>query len=89
MSVSLLCEVLTAKFVLGNMQCFTKIGSSLSLQYFLHLFTTGKVEAMLGVYGVTNAHFQGGMVGDLSCMQPEFIQSFLAGLAASGVFLWE
>ncbi|KAF5953637.1 hypothetical protein HYC85_006493 [Camellia sinensis] len=33
---------------------------------------------------VVNAHVQGGMVGDLSFMCPEFIQSVLAGLAASG-----
>ncbi|KAK1326161.1 Equilibrative nucleotide transporter 3 [Acorus calamus] len=38
-----------------------------------------------GAFGVADAHVQGGMVGDLSFMCPEFIQSFLAGLAASGV----
>lgn len=37
-----------------------------------------------GAFGVADAHVQGGMVGDLSLMCPEFIQSFLAGLAASG-----
>ncbi|KAI5660746.1 hypothetical protein M9H77_20069 [Catharanthus roseus] len=37
-----------------------------------------------GAFGVADAHVQGGMVGDLSFMLPEFIQSFLAGLAASG-----
>ncbi|WVY99729.1 hypothetical protein V8G54_025799 [Vigna mungo] len=41
--------------------------------------------ALSGAFGVADAHVQGGMVGDLSYMQPEFIQSFLAGLAASGV----
>ncbi|KAK8960972.1 Equilibrative nucleotide transporter 3 [Platanthera guangdongensis] len=35
-------------------------------------------------FGVADAHVQGGMVGDLALMQPEFIQSFLAGIAASG-----
>lgn len=35
-------------------------------------------------FGVADAHVQGGMVGDLSLMCPEFIQSFLGGLAASG-----
>lgn len=40
--------------------------------------------ALSGAFGVADAHVQGGMVGDLSYMQPEFIQSFLAGLAASG-----
>ncbi|KAL9276441.1 hypothetical protein ACSQ67_026013 [Phaseolus vulgaris] len=41
--------------------------------------------AISGAFGVADAHVQGGMVGDLSYMHPEFIQSFLAGLAASGV----
>eukprot|EP00256_Glycine_max_P069963 XP_025984558.1 equilibrative nucleotide transporter 3 [Glycine max] len=40
---------------------------------------------MGGAFGIADAHTQGGMVGDLSYMLPEFIQSFLAGLAASGV----
>ncbi|KAL6282226.1 hypothetical protein ACE6H2_013155 [Prunus campanulata] len=47
--------------------------------------------ACVGASGVADAHFQGGMVGDLSFMRPEFIQiglllkqSFFAGLAASG-----
>ncbi|RLM62268.1 equilibrative nucleotide transporter 3-like [Panicum miliaceum] len=35
-------------------------------------------------FGVANGHVQGGMTGDLSLMRPEFIQSFFAGLAASG-----
>nr|POF14615.1 equilibrative nucleotide transporter 3 [Quercus suber] len=35
-------------------------------------------------FGVADAHVQGGMLGDLSFMCPEFIQSFLGGLAASG-----
>ncbi|KAJ9544636.1 hypothetical protein OSB04_024343 [Centaurea solstitialis] len=34
--------------------------------------------------GVADTHVQGGMVGDLAFMRPEFIQSFFAGLAASG-----
>lgn len=38
-----------------------------------------------GVFGVADANVQGGMVGDLSYMRPEFIQSYVAGLAASGV----
>ncbi|KAG2717169.1 hypothetical protein I3843_03G162600 [Carya illinoinensis] len=41
--------------------------------------------AISGAFGVADAHVQGGMVGDLSFMRPEFIQSFLAGLAASGI----
>ncbi|TVU06580.1 hypothetical protein EJB05_49801, partial [Eragrostis curvula] len=35
-------------------------------------------------FGVANGHVQGGMSGDLSLMCPEFIQSFYAGIAASG-----
>ncbi|OIT30147.1 PREDICTED: equilibrative nucleotide transporter 3-like [Nicotiana attenuata] len=58
----------------------------------LDLATSGKgglgnyigVCAIVGTFGVADAHVQGGMVGDLSFMCPEFIQSFLAGLAASG-----
>ncbi|XP_044501111.1 equilibrative nucleotide transporter 3-like [Mangifera indica] len=40
--------------------------------------------AISGAFGIADAHVQGGMVGDLSFMIPELIQSFLAGLAASG-----
>ncbi|XP_027338852.1 equilibrative nucleotide transporter 3-like [Abrus precatorius] len=40
--------------------------------------------ALSACFGVADAHVQGGMVGDMSFMCPEFIQSFLAGLAASG-----
>ncbi|CAI0467864.1 unnamed protein product [Linum tenue] len=39
---------------------------------------------IVGLFGVADAHVQGGMVGDLSFMCPEFMQSFFAGLAASG-----
>ncbi|KAL2495186.1 Equilibrative nucleotide transporter 3 [Forsythia ovata] len=38
----------------------------------------------VAAFGVADAHVQGGMVGDLSFMRPEFVQSFFAGLAASG-----
>lgn len=58
----------------------------------LDLATSGKggigtfigICAVSGAFGIADAHVQGGMVGDLSFMQPELIQSFLAGLAASG-----
>ncbi|KAJ0054591.1 hypothetical protein Pint_02141 [Pistacia integerrima] len=58
----------------------------------LDLATSGKgglgtfigICAISGAFGVADAHVQGGMVGDLSFMGPELIQSFLAGLAASG-----
>ncbi|XVE66264.1 hypothetical protein DITRI_Ditri08aG0066700 [Diplodiscus trichospermus] len=58
----------------------------------LDLATSGKggigtfigICVVSGAFGVADAHVQGGMVGDLSYMRPEFIQSFVAGLAASG-----
>ncbi|OWM76626.1 equilibrative nucleotide transporter 3-like isoform X2 [Punica granatum] len=58
----------------------------------LDLATSGKggigpyigICALVGLFGVADAHVQGGMVGDLSFMCPEFMQSFFAGLAASG-----
>ncbi|XWS54263.1 hypothetical protein CRYUN_Cryun10bG0075800 [Craigia yunnanensis] len=58
----------------------------------LDLATSGKggIENFIGIYvisgafGVADAHVQGGMIGDLSYMRPEFIQSFVPGLAASG-----
>ncbi|KAF8669240.1 hypothetical protein HU200_051572 [Digitaria exilis] len=37
------------------------------------------------VFGIAEGHAEGAMAGDLSLMCPEFIQSFWAGLAASGV----
>lgn len=39
---------------------------------------------LVGAFGVADAHVQGGMVGDMALMLPEFIQSFFAGLAFSG-----
>ncbi|KAL6525378.1 Epsin-3, clathrin recruitment and traffic between the Golgi and endosome [Orobanche hederae] len=40
--------------------------------------------AFVAAFGVSDAFVQGGMVGDLAFMCPEFMQSFFAGLAASG-----
>ncbi|XP_044495377.1 equilibrative nucleotide transporter 3-like [Mangifera indica] len=65
--------------------------SSLAL-ILLDLATSGKggigpflgVCAFVACFGVADALVQGGMVGDLSFMRPELMQSFLAGLAASG-----
>ncbi|XP_020518191.1 equilibrative nucleotide transporter 3 isoform X2 [Amborella trichopoda] len=59
----------------------------------LDLATSGKggigpyigICIISGAFGVAGAHVQGGMIGDLSCMRSDFVQSFLAGLAASGV----
>ncbi|XP_074272131.1 equilibrative nucleotide transporter 3-like [Silene latifolia] len=58
----------------------------------LDLATSGKggvgpyvgICLLVGAFGVADAHVQGGMVGDLSFMLPEFMQSFFAGVAASG-----
>ncbi|KAK3433223.1 hypothetical protein EUGRSUZ_D00759 [Eucalyptus grandis] len=58
----------------------------------LDLATSGKggvwpyfgICVLVACFGVANAHVQGGMVGDLSFMCPEFMQSFFAGIAASG-----
>ncbi|KAG9140386.1 hypothetical protein Leryth_019618 [Lithospermum erythrorhizon] len=59
----------------------------------LDLATSGKgglsnyigVCVLVACFGLADASCQGGMVGDLSFMLPEFLQSFFAGLAASGV----
>ncbi|KAL6975747.1 Epsin-3, clathrin recruitment and traffic between the Golgi and endosome [Sarracenia purpurea var. burkii] len=85
-------------WLLGN-GCLFSWNSMLTIEdYYATLFpldlaTSGKggigtfigICLISGAFGVADAHVQGGMVGDLSFMLPEFIQSFLAGLAASGV----
>ncbi|XP_031398547.1 equilibrative nucleotide transporter 3-like [Punica granatum] len=58
----------------------------------LDLATSGKggigpyigICALVASFGVADALVLGGMVGDLSFMFPEFMQSFFVGLAASG-----
>ncbi|KDP24205.1 hypothetical protein JCGZ_25862 [Jatropha curcas] len=58
----------------------------------LDLATSGKgglgtfigICAVTGLFGFADAFVQGGMIGDLSLMQTEFIQSFLSGSAVSG-----
>ncbi|KAH7569019.1 hypothetical protein JRO89_XS06G0089800 [Xanthoceras sorbifolium] len=40
--------------------------------------------AIVACFGIADAFVEGGMVGDLSFMCPEFIQSYVAGLAAAG-----
>ncbi|KAI3765148.1 hypothetical protein L2E82_15174 [Cichorium intybus] len=56
----------------------------------LATFGKGSIESYMGIclfvatFGVADALVQGGMIGDLALMCPEFIQSFLAGMAASG-----
>ncbi|KAM5580852.1 equilibrative nucleotide transporter 3 [Rosa sericea] len=75
-----------------NLFGYTLFFLSTLLVLVLDLATSGKgglgnyigICAISGAFGVADAHVQGGMIGDLSFMKPEFIQSFLAGLAASG-----
>ncbi|MED6220499.1 Epsin-3, clathrin recruitment and traffic between the Golgi and endosome [Stylosanthes scabra] len=75
-----------------NLFGYTLFFISTLLVLILDLATSGKgglgtfigICAISGAFGVADAHVQGGMVGDLSYMKQEFIQSFLAGLAASG-----
>ncbi|XP_074342303.1 equilibrative nucleotide transporter 3-like [Apium graveolens] len=58
----------------------------------LDLLTSGKggtqnyivICIFVAAFGVADAHVQGGMVGDLSLMCPELVQSFFGGMAASG-----
>ncbi|XP_026397829.1 equilibrative nucleotide transporter 2-like [Papaver somniferum] len=67
--------------------------SSLMILVVIGLGTSGKggigtyvgICIVSGAFGVGDAFVQGGMIGDLSLMCPDFIQSFLAGMAASGV----
>ncbi|CAA0825134.1 Equilibrative nucleotide transporter 3 [Striga hermonthica] len=58
----------------------------------IDLATSGKggignyigICAFVAAFGVADALVQGGLIGDLAFMCPEFLQSFFAGLAASG-----
>ncbi|XP_031480981.1 equilibrative nucleotide transporter 3-like [Nymphaea colorata] len=75
-----------------NLGGYTLFFISSLLVIVLDLATSGKggigtyvgICAISGAFGIADAHVQGGMLGDLSLMRPEFIQSFMAGLAASG-----
>ncbi|OIW05915.1 hypothetical protein TanjilG_07191 [Lupinus angustifolius] len=77
---------------LRNLFGYTLFFIATLLVLVLDLATSGRggigsfigVCAISGAFGIADAHVQGGMVGDLSYMLPEFIQSFLAGAAASG-----
>ncbi|GAB2298742.1 Epsin-3, clathrin recruitment and traffic between the Golgi and endosome [Dionaea muscipula] len=70
--------------------CLFFVSSLLALVLDLATHGKGSIGSYLGLcivsaaYGVADAHVQGGMVGDLAFMLPEFMQSFFAGLAASG-----
>ncbi|WJX51716.1 Epsin-3, clathrin recruitment and traffic between the Golgi and endosome [Trifolium repens] len=77
---------------LRNLFGYTVFFFSILALLILDLATSGKggigtfigICVCSGLFGIADAHVQGGMVGDLSYMLPEFIQSFLAGTAASG-----
>ncbi|WCJ42994.1 Equilibrative nucleotide transporter 3 [Euphorbia peplus] len=82
-------KVNTRKRIIAGYILFTAATLMLLL---LDVITSGKggigpflgICAIVALFGVADAHVQGGMTGDLSFMCPEFLQSFFAGLAASG-----
>ncbi|XP_078157008.1 equilibrative nucleotide transporter 3-like [Carex rostrata] len=90
--------ILTYREAKGNTRLRNLVGfvlffvSSLGL-IILDVATGGEggISVFLGVclasaiFGVADGFVEGGMVGDLALMCPEFMQSFMAGLAASGV----
>ncbi|XP_027188869.1 equilibrative nucleotide transporter 3-like [Cicer arietinum] len=63
-----------------------------SLVLLLDLATSGKggigpfigLNVLFACFGVTHAFVQGGVSGELAFMCPEFIQSFIGGMTASG-----
>uniref|UniRef100_A0A2N9IFH1 Equilibrative nucleoside transporter n=1 Tax=Fagus sylvatica TaxID=28930 RepID=A0A2N9IFH1_FAGSY len=77
---------------LRNLIGYTLFFGSTLLLLVLDLATSGKggvgpyigICAIVSTFGIASANVQGGMVGELSFMLPELIQSFLAGLAAAG-----
>ncbi|OEL35426.1 Equilibrative nucleotide transporter 3 [Dichanthelium oligosanthes] len=84
-------------WLLGNGCLFGFNSMLIILDYYMYLFpldvaTLGRggiapfvVTCIIpACFGVANGHVQGGLTGDLSFMCPEFIQSFFAGIAASG-----
>lgn len=78
-----------------NLAGFTLFFASTFFVLVLDLATSGKggIGPYIGIcilaacFGVADAQVEGGMVGDLCFMCPEFIQSYLAGLAASGALI--
>lgn len=81
----------TRKRNIGGFSLFF-ISSALLIVLDVATSGSGGIGPFIGVcilsasFGVADAFAQGGMVGDLSLMCPEFMQSFFAGLAASGAF---
>ncbi|KAI5448166.1 hypothetical protein KIW84_015547 [Lathyrus oleraceus] len=80
---------------LRNVVGFTLFFVATFLILILDLATSGKggigpylaICFLSACFGVADAFVQGGMVGDLYFMCPKFVQSFLAGLAASGALI--
>ncbi|KAL2341970.1 hypothetical protein Fmac_009910 [Flemingia macrophylla] len=78
-----------------NLAGFSLFFVSTFLVIVVDLATSGKggIGAYIGIcvlaacFGIADAQVEGGMVGDLCFMCPEFIQSYLAGLAASGALI--
>ncbi|KAK7313846.1 hypothetical protein VNO77_39048 [Canavalia gladiata] len=75
-----------------NLSGYTLFFTGSLLVLIMDLATSGKggIGPYIGLcafsarFGIAHAHVQGGMIGDLSFMCPEFIQSFLAGITAAG-----
>ncbi|KAL5096580.1 hypothetical protein RYX36_000907 [Vicia faba] len=80
---------------LRNVVGFTLFFIATFLILILDLATSGKggigpylvICFLTACFGVADAFVEGGMVGDLYFMCPEFVQSFLAGMAASGALI--
>ncbi|KAJ1434809.1 equilibrative nucleotide transporter 3-like [Sesbania bispinosa] len=78
-----------------NLTGYTLFFASTFLVLVLDLATSGKggiahyvgLVVLAACFGIAGGHVEGGMVGDLCYMCPEFIQSYLAGLAASGALI--
>ncbi|KAK7246608.1 hypothetical protein RIF29_41477 [Crotalaria pallida] len=78
-----------------NLAGYTIFFVSILFVLVLDLATSGKggIGPYIGLcvlaacFGLAHGLVMGGMVGDLSLMCPEFIQSFLAGTAASGALI--
>uniref|UniRef100_A0A803NZG0 Equilibrative nucleotide transporter 3-like n=2 Tax=Cannabis sativa TaxID=3483 RepID=A0A803NZG0_CANSA len=76
-----------------NLFGYTLFFASTFLLIVVDLATSGRggvgpyvgICVLVAAFGIADAHVQGGMVGDLAFMLPEFMQSFFAGLAGSGV----
>ncbi|XXG70331.1 hypothetical protein AAC387_Pa06g3115 [Persea americana] len=77
---------------LRNLVGFSLFAISSVVVLVLNLVSSGKGGILIYIlmcgasaaFGVADGLVQGGMVGDLSFMSPKCIQSFMAGLAASG-----